>query len=144
MGIFPENLTLIDTESIANQSIDYGREWAFDFDKNKFIMKNGTPMIVTGIEALKIFIIKTIKTARYRYLIHSWEYGCEIEDVLGQTLERDVIESIIKSMITEALIYDARIKSISDFEIVTEESEAKIKFKVLTNLEDELEVITNV
>lgn len=144
MAIFPENLEQLSHEETEEVSIDYGREWAYDFETNQFILENGTPIIVTGIEALKIFIIKTLKTARYRYLIHSWEYGCEIEDVLGKTLHKDVLESVIKDMITDALVYDDRIDSITDFKIANVESDVNVSFVVKTSFDEELEVSTNV
>ncbi len=144
MAIFPENIEQLNQAIFKEQLLDYGREWAFDFDQNKFILQNGSPIIVTGLEALKIYIIKTLKTARYRYLIHSWEYGCEIEDVLGKTLHKDVLESVIKNMITEALIYDERIDSITDFKVINTGSEVNVTFVVKTNLGEEMEVNTNV
>ncbi|GAU79504.1 DUF2634 domain-containing protein [Fusibacter sp. 3D3] len=144
MAIFPEHMHQLNPVLSKASAIDYGREWAYDFDQNKFILQNGTPLIVTGLEALKIYIIKTLKTARYRYLIHSWEYGCEIEDVLGKTLHKDVLESVIKNMITEALIYDERIYAVTDFIIINAGDRVNVSFVVKTNLGEELEVNTNV
>lgn len=144
MTIFPEQLEQLSTDTGIHQTVDYGREWAYDFDQNKFVLQNGTPVIVTGLEALKIFIIKTLKTARYRYLIHSWEYGCEIEDVLGKTLHKDILESVIKDMITDAIVYDDRIDSVTDFKILNDGNTVNVSFVVKTSFDDELEVNTNV
>lgn len=141
--IFPEITTITDQEQSA-ESPDYGKEWAFDFERNRFIMKNGTPVIVEGIDALKIFIIKTIKTARFKFMAHTWDYGCELEDIVGKTLPIEIIESETKRVITDALVYDARISTVTNFKVEKESDKLKISFRVETALNDELGVSIDV
>ncbi len=132
------------TEIEADDGYDYGREWAYDFEKNQFVMKHGTPLIVTGKEALKIYIVKALKTVRYRYPIYSWDYGCEIEDILGKTFSKEVIESEIKRMIIDALIYDDRIEEVGGFEVELDDEQLRVSFRVKTVFDDEMEVTVNV
>lgn len=106
------------------------REYAFDFDKNKFITKNGKPVTVSGLPALKIWIEKALRTARYRFPIYSHAYGNEIEDLIGIGLPISVLESEIKRAIKEALIYDDRIVDVTDFSISFSGDKLQVTFRV--------------
>ena len=59
----------------------------FDFKNGEFRMKNGNPVVLTGIDALKLWIEKTIRTQLNRYSIYkNRQYGANIEDlVIGKT-----------------------------------------------------------
>lgn len=137
--IFPE-ITYLNTKTGVEEEIKYGKEWAYNFEENKFIMKNGTPVIVEGVEALKIFIVKAIRTTRYKYMAHSWDYGCELEDIIGKSLPIELVKSETQRVIEEALIFDSRIKSVFDFNIKYEGEKLFIFFRVLTQIDDQLEV----
>lgn len=131
MSIFPQIDTSIEIGTTENDTIqDAGKELLFDFKKGDFIMKNGAPVMVEGKEALMIWIEKTIRTARYRYLIYSFDYGCELEDLIGLSLPRKVLESEMKRVIYEALIIDDRINDIRDFEVKQQDSTVHVKFTV--------------
>ena len=52
------------------------REVAWDFKNNIPVVEKGDFKIVTGKEAIKTWIYKTLKTERFRYEIYSWDYGC--------------------------------------------------------------------
>ena len=64
-------------------------------------------------KAVEQAIYKIIFTERYRYVIYSWNYGIELEDLFGQPISLILPE--IKRRVTEALLQDTRIKSVDDF-----------------------------
>lgn len=134
-NIFPEfePSELSQTSTMAET---YGKELAFDFAKGDFIYQDGTPKVVKGIEALKVWIEKAIRTARYRFPIYSWDYGCELEDIIGHDLPRAVLESEIPRIIRETLIIDNRIDDVRDFGIERGGDWLKVTFTVITTLGD--------
>lgn len=134
-NIFPEfePTELPQTSTVAET---YGKELAFDFQKGDFIMENGSPKIVEGIQALKTWIEKTIRTARYRFPIYTFQYGCELEDIIGYDLPRAVLESEVQRVIREALVYDNRIEDVRDFIIERGDDWLRITFTVITTLND--------
>lgn len=69
------------------------------------------------LEAMKQVIYKILNTERYRYLIYSWDYGIELEDLFGEATYYVVPE--LERRITEALLQDDRIESVTDFEFDT-------------------------
>ncbi len=67
-----------------------------------------------GREAVKQAIFRILNTERYQYLIYPWWYGIETTDLYGEPLNWVCAE--LERRITEALLTDSRIKSVTDFE----------------------------
>jgi len=68
---------------------------------------------VDGIEAMKQAIYKILFTERYRYVIYDWNYGIELEDLMGRSISYVIPE--VKKRIVDALLADRRIDSVYDF-----------------------------
>ena len=66
-----------------------------------------------GLEAMKQVIYKILNTERYQYIIYSWNYGIELNDLFGMQVKEAV--PIIERRITEALLQDDRITSVENF-----------------------------
>lgn len=64
-------------------------------------------------EAMKQVIYKILNTERYKYLIYSWNYGIELEDLFGQPAK--AVTGELERRITEALMQDDRINSVDSF-----------------------------
>lgn len=64
-------------------------------------------------EAMKQAIFKIINTERYRYLIYDWNYGIELEDLIGEPIPYVYAE--IERRIKEALLADDRIVKVYEF-----------------------------
>lgn len=70
---------------------------------------------VDGTEAVKQAILKILLTERFDFLIYSWNYGVELNAVVGKSYQ--VFSSEIKRVIREALLADSRITEVTDFKI---------------------------
>lgn len=88
--------------------------------------------MIDGIEAIKQFIYKTIRTPRFRYSIYSAAYGCEVENIIGDNASSALKESEIVRVITDALIYDDRVSRVYDFDININVDKVKVEFSVDT------------
>lgn len=141
--IFPE-LQVPETIEASPKPLTYGKELAFNFATGQFVLEDGRPKVVEGVEALRIWVEKALRTARYRFPIYSFQYGCELEDIVGLDIPRTVLESEVKRVITEALIYDDRIEAVQDFVIERGGDWLKVTFTVVTVLGDALEVTASV
>ena len=132
INIFP-TITTIDTETIVND-IQSGnsQEYAWDFINNDFILKNGRPVIVTGTEAIKIWIYKTLKTPRYRFFAYSNDYGQEYENLIGQGYLPQLIKSEAERLTKEALFIHSDILDISNFNARIDEDILYVEFNVST------------
>ena len=131
MGNLYPDILVPQTATTRTKSITYGKEVAFDFAVGDFVMENGRPKVVEGVEALKVWIEKTIRTARYRFPIYNFQYGCELDDVIGLDLPRAVLKSEVQRVIREALI-DDRINDVRDFIFDRGKDWLKVEFTVIT------------
>jgi phage baseplate assembly protein W len=118
-----------DEENIAEESVKIPREYEIDFETGQF-----TGKIVEGLEAIKVWIYLALNTARYRYLIYSWDYGSEIEDLIGQSFTEEYIEVEAKRIVEECLLINENIISISDFSTVIIDDKLTINFTANTIL----------
>ncbi len=60
------------------------RDVMMDYDTGRPVWESGSPVFVTGLEAVKGWAWRAIDTARYRFPCFSWSYGCELEALTGQ------------------------------------------------------------
>ena len=97
-------------------------------------------------EAVKQAIYKIINTERYRYIIYSWNYGIELEDLYGQPIPYIYAEA--QRRIIEALLQDDRIEKVYDFtwshngpDVITHFSVDTIYVTTIRDLEKELKGI---
>ena len=72
---------------------------------------------VEGLEAMKQAIFKILNTERYQYLVYSWNYGSQFQDLFGMPVTYVCPE--LERRITEALTWDKRIKEVTDFSFDT-------------------------
>ncbi len=144
MSIFPDIMTQTIYNAETDRNIDYGSEIRMDYNTGEIVIEDGEPKIFTGLEALRIWVEKALITARYRWPIYSWSYGSEITDIIGLSLNSGVTKAEIRRVVREALIYDTRIKDISNFKINKNKDKLNIEFTVNTMLNDTLEVSVSV
>lgn len=100
------------------------KDYALDIENSKV---NGT---VEDLEQLKQSIYFILNTERYEHLIYSWDYGVELQDLIGQPHSYAIPE--IERRVTEALTQDERIKGVSDFVFERTKKGLHVTFKVST------------
>lgn len=82
---------------------------------------------VDSLKSMEQAIYKIIRTERYKYIIYSWNYGIELEDLFGMPVEYCVVE--LERRISEALLQDNRITAVNGFEFDTESERGTILIK---------------
>lgn len=82
---------------------------------------------VDSLKAMEQAIYKILRTERYKYIIYSWIYGIELEDLFGMPVEYCVVE--LERRISEALLQDNRITAVNGFEFDTESERGTILIK---------------
>lgn len=102
-----QEVNLTNLEVITQPSLTY----RLDFERKRIGGK------IDNEEAIMQMVMKILYTERYAYVIYSSQYGVELDRLIGQ--EYDFIISDLERTITEALLADDRILSITDF--VTEQ-----------------------
>jgi hypothetical protein len=81
-------------------------------------------------EAMKQAIYLIIETERYKWVIFSWNYGVELDDLFGMPISWVIPE--VKRRIQEALIQDERIKDVDNFEFEVGKGTLLVRFTART------------
>lgn len=113
---------LIQDYDIAEQAT---RTYRLSFDG-----RNSAGML-DGREAMKQAIYLILNTERYRYEMYSWDYGIELEELIGAQ-NSDTLQVNVRNAITDALMQDDRITEVSDFEFKREHGCLTVTFNVAT------------
>lgn len=83
---------------------------------------------IEGLGALKQAVYKVLSTERYEYPIYSFNYGIDIESLIGK--DYDYVRIELKRRIEECLLEDERINSVNNFSFEREEDVLKCTFEV--------------
>lgn len=128
-GLFP----FLQPEAVdIDDSMPLYQETAWDYEHDIPIWKNGSPVIVTGAEAVKIWCWNALHVPRKRHMIYSWEYGHDIEDLMGQTYADDVKQSEAIRYVKECLQVNSYITDISQVNVNFAEDALQIDCTVET------------
>ena len=118
-----DNILLTNLETATEQT---SRTYYLDVEKN--IISN----YCDGIEAMKQTIYCILNTERFNHLIYSWNYGIEIEPLIGESITYVIPE--LERVINEALIQDSRVVQVSDFKFEVNKNKVIVTFKVITTV----------
>lgn len=87
--------------------------------------------ITADMEAVQQAVYKILNTERYEYVIYSWNYGVELDDLFGKPMPYVLPE--IPRRIREALVQDDRITDVTNFDLsYTKDGSVLAKFTVIT------------
>ena len=103
------------------------QEYDFDFETGKL-----TGKILEGKEALQVWIYKTLLTKRYSHLIYSWDYGQDLEEMIGKSYEKGLIRSEVERRIKDCLLINDKITACTHFNIQLINDQLNVDFKVNT------------
>lgn len=96
---------------------------------------------VTDGEALKQAIYKVLNTEKYEYPIYSFQYGIELNNLIGQDPTYVKIE--LMRRIRECLLEDERITGVDNFEFTEAGDEMNCTFTV-TSIYGEMQITREV
>ena len=130
MSIFP----FIDPEALAasqDNPLPMFREYAYDYENNRLLLRDGQTYLVEGNEALRIWIFKALDTERFRYTAYDSDYGSEIDTLIG-AVNSSVILPELKRFIIEALMVNPYIEELSNFQFEQSGSGVRVEFDCTT------------
>ena len=115
------------------------REIAWDFKNDHPLIGNNEFKIVEMNDAISVWIYHAIKTYRYAFSIYSWDFGCEIDTLLGQNYTPAHTKAEVTRYITDALMINPYILSIEKIIVNFDGDTLQVDIRVITVYE-ELEV----
>lgn len=109
-------------------------EYAYDMDTASFKTKDGKTYLVFGNEALKIKLWKLFMTEIYRWVVFPWDYGHELETLIGKAYTQGYVNSEAERYIKEAIerALSDYILRLDDLAVSFEEGVLYVDFKAVT------------
>lgn len=109
MALTPENELLTIGQAVATREEKDlpSRTWRINWQAGR------VEGIADGLEAVQQAVHKILMTERFAHLIYSWDYGSEVNGLLGES--RPVVEAELPRIITEALKADGRVLEVTGF-----------------------------
>ena len=96
------------------------KSFLYDFSLGDFIVRDGKLIECDGLDAVKVWIEKILRTEKGRFRIYEdTEYGIHLEDlIIGNSYSASFIESELKREIEEALLQNPQITAVSSIKII--------------------------
>lgn len=108
------------------------REYEIDFETGQL-----TGRVVDGIDAVRVWIYLALRTAKYRYEQYSWDYGCELDTLIGKSYTNEYLESEIQRMLEECLLLNEHITEVELLDFENEDDKLNATIKVITDYGEE-------
>lgn len=121
MGLLPESINGLQTFQVGKQP---NLTYQMKIDEEKIYGK------INHLSAVEQACYKILNTERYQYVIYSWGYGIELQELFGKPIPYVFAE--LPRRISEALCYDDRVKEVTNFELSHKKGEVLAKFEVIT------------
>lgn len=109
-------------------NVELATEETIETSRTYKITGNRIQGYTDGLDALKQAIYKVLNTERYEYPIYSFNYGIELENLIGKDLVYVQIE--LKRRIRECLLRDDRITEADNFKFEFNGDQLKCTFDV--------------
>ena len=95
---------------------------------------NHNTLTIAGLidqrKAVEQAVFLILNTERYQWLIHSWDYGVELHNLIGKDVEYCIPE--IERRIREALLQDDRITAVENFQFELNKRKVLTTFTVIS------------
>lgn len=95
------------------QALPLYREVLAD-DNGLPVWRGGSPVIVEGADAVRLWAMTALRTMRYHHAIYSGQFGSELSTLIGQGWSSDIKTAEAPRMVREALLVNPYVSDVSD------------------------------
>lgn len=139
MSVLPNSLKASSFISPSRESgLPLFQEYKYDFEKNELVLEDGRPVLVSGNEALKIWLFFALITERFMYEAYSKNYGNDVWTLMGEVISDGFKKAEIKRYCKECIMANPYIRSIDKIDVEVDGSKVFVYIKVTSIYEDEV------
>ena len=131
LDLFDDNTTE-DLVQDTEESSGIPQEYEVDLDTGLM-----TGRIVRGSEAVRMWAWNALRTQRYRHDTHTWDFGSELETLIGQNYSESYTNSRAQKMVEDALLINPHISEITDFVCGPDGDALVMSFTIVTDFGEE-------
>ena len=129
--MFPEFQFNSERTTTTTETSTNGRSFLFDFTTSEFVLKDGKVQVTEGVEAVKVWIQKILKTEKFKFKIYN-EYGATLLEFVNSGNPFAFICAEIQLSVEEALKQNKEIVSVTNFNFERLKRSLVISFDVET------------
>lgn len=111
MTIFPMIQPLAEA-----QQLPLCRDVLWDAAKGIPVFRAGEPVIVQGAQAVASWAWRALRVCRYRHELYTWDYGSELETLIGQAYTAALKQAEARRYVEEALAVNPYIQGVRQVE----------------------------
>ena len=115
--IFPQEWSEAAEERVEELPIPV--DWALDFETGELAVKNGKNYRVEGLEAIKVWVYKALRTSRGVWPAYSSEFGHDLDMLIGSA-DVQAASELAEEYVRDALVYSPYIEEVRDVEVTRE------------------------
>jgi len=129
--IFPDWDT-VSAESAAE--LPLYRDWAVDWERGCFALRDGKPYLISGAKALKNWVRCALhaQSVRHWFSAHSADYGNQFAELVGESMDRGILENRLRKEIRETLLVSPYLTGVDGFAFTRTGAAVTVRFTVHT------------
>ncbi|WP_338841859.1 DUF2634 domain-containing protein [Paenibacillus glucanolyticus] len=129
--MFPE-LAFDETEETL-PAASMGKVFLFDFNEQRYVLKDGKPVEATYEEAIKQWVAMVLITETDKYPVYGPEFGIGLAKFIGRKdIPLATITSELGRQITETIVLHPEVTGIEDLTVQRGDGKAILSFNILT------------
>lgn len=92
------------------------RDVLWDTAKGAPVFRAGSPVFVQGAQAVASWAWRALRVCRYRHELYTWDYGSELETLIGQAYTAALKQAEARRYVEEALAPNPYIQGVRQVE----------------------------
>jgi len=110
-----------------------GKVFLFDFNEQKYVMKDGKPVEATYEEAIKQWVTMVLITETDKYPVYGPEFGIGLAKFIGRKdIPLATITSEVGRQITETMMLHPEVTGIEELNVERGDGFAVLSFNIIT------------
>lgn len=115
-----------------SEALPLAREIARDPATGQTTWRGGSPVIATGLDAVRSWAFAALATVRCRHPIYSRDFGCEADRLIGHAYTQEVKTVEAARMIRDALTVSPYVTDVQDVDVSFEGTTLTIGCRLIT------------
>lgn len=128
-----EDLFLAREVVVDNQILPLYKEMSIEFEFAETLSRNNDIIVVEGIEAVRVWVFKALKSWRNKYEIYSDSFGTDLYSNIGEVFNEEIRQPLMYADIQETLLVNPYITSVTNFNTVADMENGKVNISFTVN-----------
>lgn len=111
-SLFPQFVQPQAAQTHAPDALPLLIDAAWDFENDRAVFRDGEPVLVTGLEALRVWCWHALHTPRGRYALYSLGYGSDLAQLVGTSWSGELKTAEARQYLEECLLASPYVRAV--------------------------------